>query len=93
MTEGQLETVTGYAENPQNCFDSFLSDHKSEIQHLSPKQLKFLLDARENCAKVTQVVSFTRKELECCVEEGLVSPDGLFAQVCNDFLIAETFFE
>lgn len=93
MTEGQLETVIGFAENPKNCFDSFLSDNKNGLQHLTPKQLKFLFDSRESCAIATQIVSFTRNELECCVKEGLISPDGILAQVYNNFLIAETFFE
>ncbi len=93
MDNGSLETVISYAENPQNCFDKFLSETESDFQHLSPKQLKFLLDARESCAIATQTVNFTRKELECCVKEGLVSPDGILVQVYNNFLIAETFFE
>ncbi|MBQ8783070.1 MAG: hypothetical protein IJZ57_04785 [Clostridia bacterium] len=93
MTEGQLETVIGFADNPQNCFDRFLSDNKNGFQHLSSKQLKFLLDSREACEKATEAVKFTRKELEAGVREGLVSPDGILARVYNNFLIAETFFE
>lgn len=93
MTVGQLETVIGFADNPKNCFDRFLSDNKNRFQHLSSKQLKFLLDSRGACEKATQVGRFSRKELESCVKEGLVSPDGILAQVYNNFLIAETFFE
>lgn len=93
MNEGSLEEMMNCAEHPHNCFDKMLSDHKGGIRQLSPRQLRFLLDARENCEKLNAFAHFTRQDLTAGVKDGVFSPDGAFAKVYNDLLIAETFFK
>ncbi len=80
-------------EKPFTCFDKYLLEHKSDLKKLDKEQLNFLLSARENCKKAAGAIKMTREELFLCFAEGTVDPDGMFAQVCNDFLIADSFFE
>lgn len=93
MPEDLLKIIVSYADSHENCFDDFLSDHKDSLNCLQKKQLSFLINARVNCAKASQVVKFTRAELENGIRTGVVNSDGPFTRVCDDFLIAESFFE
>lgn len=93
MNQSSIDKVVLFAKSPENCFDEFLSEHKDKIQGLSNRQINFLLNARQHCDRLQKRLRFTRQELNDCVSKGLVQPNGAIAEVYNNFLIAETFFE
>ncbi len=81
-----------FIENPENCFDYYLLEHKQRLNELSVLQLKFLVQAREHCCKLNSIHKIDREKLELCIKEGVVDPKGLFSQVYDDFTIADSFF-
>ncbi len=93
FTGNTIRKLSEYAACSENCFDVFLSENEDKFSSLLPEQIKFLIQAREKCVKLNEVVSFTKEELYNSVNEGYVSLDGEFAGLYNDFLIAESFFE
>lgn len=93
MNEEAVSQLTSFAHKHGNCFDRYLYENRDKLKMLEPSQLDFLLCARERCSKANSVMKFTRDDIFKCVREGTVKPDGIFATVCNDFLIADSFFE
>lgn len=93
MSNSSLRDVIRFAEDPENCFDLLISSNKDKLSGLSTRELNYLLKARETCQKAESVIKFTRQDLDKCVEDGLVDPRGVLAEVYNDFLIADSFFE
>ena len=92
MVDESISILIAFAEDTQNCFDEYLQENKSKISGLSAKQLRYLIIARERCQKLSRIAPFTRDEIKLCFDEGLISDGGLFAQVCDDFLISDSFF-
>lgn len=87
-----LSMLSEYAGKKENCFDEYLSKRESQLSMLSEHQLSFLMESREKCAQASRYALFSREDLLQCLEEGTLEPNGLFAQVCDSFEVADSFF-
>lgn len=88
-----ISILSDYAGKKENCFDEYLSQRKDKISKLTDHQLSFLIESREKCAMASRYTSFTREDLQQCLDEGTLEPNGLFAQVCDSFEVADSFFD
>ena len=88
-----LSILSDYAGKKENCFDEYLSQRKNKLSKLTDHQLSFLVESREKCAAASRYASFSREDLQQCMDEGTLEPNGLFAQVCDSFEVADSFFD
>ncbi len=88
-----LSILSDYAGKKENCFDDYLSQKEAMLSNLTEYQLSFLIESREKCAAASRYASFSREDLQQCLDEGTLEPNGLFAQVCDSFEVADSFFD
>lgn len=88
-----LSILSDYIRKNENCFDDYLSKRAAQLSNLTEYQLSFLIESREKCAMANRYASFSREDLQNCLDEGTLEPNGLFAQVCDSFEVADSFFD